>query len=67
MAKVNRPIRYVHIAQYAPPHIAQYDPPHIGQYAFAISPIYFHHIADIVISYRRYEYIISPIYYYDIV
>ena len=46
MMKVNRPIRYGHIAQYDPPHIAQYAPPHIGQYAFAISPIYFHHIAD---------------------
>ena len=52
MAKVNRPIRIGHIAQYAPPHIAQYGTPHIGQYALVKSPICYNHIADSLITYR---------------
>ena len=58
MVKVNRPIRIVHIAQYATPIL-----PDLG---VANRAICFSHIADLQKSYRRYVIFISPICYHHI-
>ena len=58
MVKVNRPIRIVHIAQYATPIL-----PDLAVVNWAI---HFTHIADLLTPYRRFAIIISPICYIHI-